>query len=146
MMSRNVLACCLVAVATVAACRDRAERTGGTTGTAGTTTAVRVTDVSLGRGIAGDKSITGVTDTFSPRDTIYATVTTDGMGDNVNMRARWTYQDGQVVEETSQMISPRGQARTEFHISKPDGWPAGTYRLEVMVNGQPAMTKTFSVR
>jgi hypothetical protein len=145
-MSRNLLVLCLALVTTVVACRNRTERSSEATGTAGSGTAVRVTDVALGRGTAGDKSITGATDTFSPRDTIYATVTTDGMGDNVAVRAKWTYQDGQVVEETSQTISPRGQARTEFHITKPDGWPAGTYRLEVMVNGQPSMTKTFTVR
>jgi hypothetical protein len=150
-MSRTLLALCLLAVVTVVGCRDRAERPSDATGTAGTTvvpgtTAVRVSDVALGRGVAADKSITGATDTFSPNDTIYATVTTDGTGDNVMMRARWTYQDGQVVEDTSQMISPRGMTRTEFHIAKPDGWPAGRYRVEVMMNGQPAMAKDFTVR
>ena len=36
-------------------------------------------------------------------------------------------------------------ARTEFHISKADGWPAGKYKVEVSLNGVPAETKEFTV-
>jgi uncharacterized protein YfaS (alpha-2-macroglobulin family) len=61
------------------------------------------------------------------------------------LKARWTYQDGQVVNESTQTIAATGDARTEFHISKPDGWPAGKYKLEVLVNGSSAATKDFEV-
>jgi hypothetical protein len=131
----------LVTLLVLGACRgtDRA-------GEASRTDGVRVTDVALGRSVGGDRSITDRTETFNPNDTIYASVATDGAAENVRLRARWTFEDGQVVDESSRTISPRGQERTEFHISKPDGWPAGRYRLEVFVNDQPAETKDFQVR
>jgi outer membrane usher protein FimD/PapC len=49
------------------------------------------------------------------------------------------------VDESTQTIAPTGDARTEFHMSKPDGWPAGKYKLEVLVNGTTAGTKDFEV-
>jgi hypothetical protein len=61
------------------------------------------------------------------------------------LKARWTYQDGQVVNESTEMIAPTGDARTEFHISKPDGWPTGKYKLEVFLNGSSAITRDFAV-
>jgi hypothetical protein len=49
------------------------------------------------------------------------------------------------VSESTQTIAPTGDARTEFHVSKPDGWPAGKYKIEVLVNGATAGTKEFDV-
>ena len=117
----------------------------GTTGTSGTT-AVKVTDISLGRAIGGDKSISDSTDKFRPNDTIYASVTTDGSAPSATLRARWTFEDGQTVSESSQPIAPNNRERTEFHISKPNGWPAGKYKLEVFLNDQSVETKTFEVQ
>lgn len=136
-----LLALCLLALVAAGACRggDQAPDTAGTEG-------VRVTDVTLGRAVGGDRAVTDRTERFAPNDTIYASVTTDGTAERVTLRARWTFEDGQVVDETSQTISPRGQERTEFHISNPDGWPPGTYRLEVFVNERSAQTKEFEVR
>jgi hypothetical protein len=121
---------------------------GGKTDTAGTTasTAVRVTDVSVGRAIGGDKAITDVTDTFKPNDTIYASVATDGSALSATVRAKWTFEDGQVVNDSSRTLTPSKPERTEFHISKPDGWPAGKYKVEVFLNDQAAGTKNFAVR
>jgi uncharacterized protein YfaS (alpha-2-macroglobulin family) len=72
-------------------------------------------------------------------------VKTDGSGINTPVKARWTFEDGQLVDETTQSISPNGETRTEFHISKPEGWPKGKYKVEVFVDGQPAGSKEFNV-
>jgi hypothetical protein len=141
-LSTLPVALCLVAIATLGACRGGADRGADAPGTGG----VRVTDVTLGRAIGGDRSVTDRTDTFKPNDTIYASVATDGTAESVTLRARWTFEDGQVVDESSRTISPRGREHTEFHISKPDGWPTGRYRLEVFVNERSAETKEFRVR
>jgi hypothetical protein len=139
--SRLPLTLCLTALVALAAC-GRGDRAGETTRTDG----VRVTDVTLGRAIGGDRAITDRTETFGPNDTIYASVTTDGTAESVTLRARWTFEDGQVVDESTRTISPHGQERTEFRISKPDGWPAGKYTLEVFVNDRSAESKNFQVR
>ena len=43
-------------------------------------------------------------------------------------------------------IAPTGPAVTEFHIAKPDGWPLGKYKVEILLNGQTAQTKDFTVK
>ena len=43
-------------------------------------------------------------------------------------------------------IAPDGPAVTEFHVTKPSGWPPGSYKLEIMLDGKTAATKSFSVR
>jgi hypothetical protein len=83
---------------------------------------------------------------FAPNDTIYVSVVTNGSAPSATLTAKWTYQDGQVVNESTQTIAPTGPAVTEFHIAKPDGWPEGKYKLEVSVNDQRAETKNFEVR
>jgi uncharacterized protein YfaS (alpha-2-macroglobulin family) len=121
------------------------DRGTGTTGTAGTA-AVRVTDVTLGRSVGGDKAVTDRTDTFRPNDTIYASVATEGSANSATLRARWTFEDGQVVDDSTRTIAPNNRERTEFHISKPNGWPAGKYKVEVSLDNQSVETKDFEVR
>jgi hypothetical protein len=107
---------------------------------------VRVTEVTLGRAIGGDKAITDRTENFRPTDTIYASVATDGSAPTATLRVKWTFEDSQTVNESTRTIAPQNRERTEFHISKPDGWPAGKYKVEVFLNDQSAGLKTFDVK
>ncbi len=134
------LSLCLALLVVAAACRGN-----GASSTAGTA-GVRVTDVTLGRSVGGDKAITDRTDTFKPNDTIYASVATEGSAQSATLRAKWSFEDGQLVDESTRTIAPNNQERTEFHIAKPDGWPAGKYTVEVFLNDQSAETKRFDVR
>ncbi|CAN5624306.1 hypothetical protein BH23GEM10_BH23GEM10_17840 [soil metagenome] len=110
--------------------------------------AVRVTDVDIGRSIDADRRVNDndETDEFGPMDTIYVSVDTEGTASGSSLTARWTFEDGQVVDESSQTISPTGPAVTEFHISMPDGLPAGRYTVEILLNGQTVETEDFTVR
>lgn len=107
--------------------------------------AFRVTRIELGTAVGADKKVTAPAVSFKPRDTIYATVVSEGVAPSVALKARWTFEGGQLVNEATQTISPTGPAATEFHIAKPDGWPAGKYKIEVAANGQPAGTMDFTV-
>ena len=127
-----------------AAC-TRSSENPGATGTTGTGVGVRVSQIDIGRSLAADKTINANADSFKPNDTIYASIGTGGTAATATLKARWTYQDGQVVNESTQTIAPTGDARTEFHISKPDGWPTGKYKLEVSLNGSSAATRDFEV-
>ena len=138
----SVLALTLVAVLS-AACTKRSENP-GTTGTTGV--GVRVSQIDMGRSLNADKTISDTSNSFKANDTIYASIATVGTAPTAALKARWTYQDGQVVNESTQTIAPTGDARTEFHISKPDGWPTGKYKLEVFLNGSSAATKDFEVQ
>ena len=139
----SILALTLAAVLS-AACTKRSDNP-GTTGTSGTGVGVRVSQIDLGRSLNADKTINDKTDSFKPNDTIYASIATGGTATTATLKTHWTYQDGQVVDESTQTIAPTGDARTEFHISKPDGLPAGKYKLELFLNGSSAATKDFEV-
>ncbi len=110
------------------------------------TQGVSVTSVDLGTAVGADQKVTSPTTTFSPTDTIYAAVSTTGSASNATLAAKWTYQDGQTVNDSSQTIAPTGPAVTTFHISKPDGWPAGNYKVEIALDGNTVSSKDFSVK
>ena len=139
----SILALSLVVILSAACTKTRENP--GTTGTAGTSAGVRVSQVDLGRSLTPDKMVSSNTDSFKPNDTIYASIVTEGTAATATLKARWTYQEGQVVNESTQTIAPTGNARTEFHISKPDGWPTGKYKLEVFLNGSSAATRDVEV-
>jgi len=144
-ITRRVLAVLLVAGIAVggAACaKKQAEEAPAPSPAA----ALSVTDVELGRAIGGDKRVTDKTDNFAPNDVIYAAVLTSGTSANASLKARWTFEDGQVVNETSEAIAPTADAATEFHISKPNGWPKGKYKVEIFLDGTSVQTKDFEVK
>jgi ribosomal protein L3 len=109
--------------------------------------AVSVSEIDLGRSLKPDLKIDDNTDTFHPADVVYLSVETKGSGP-ATLATRWTFQDNQVVNESSRTISPTGNqpARTEFHVSKPEGLPAGKYHVVVMLNGTTAGEKDFEVK
>jgi hypothetical protein len=106
----------------------------------------RVASIDLGTSVGADKRVAAPTSSFSPTDTIYASVASEGSAASVTLSARWTYEDGQLVHEATETLAPSGPAVTEFHIEKPSGWPAGKYKVEIASNGQPAGSKEFEVR
>lgn len=107
--------------------------------------AFSVTGVTLGKAVAADKSVAQPLTTFGRKDTIYASVTTVGSSSKATMAAVWTFQTGQVVLADTQAIAPQGPAHTEFHISKPSGWPVGKYKVTISLDGAPAGAQDFEV-
>lgn len=105
----------------------------------------RVTSIDLGKAVGSDKKVSAPATAFKPGDTIYASIVSDGASPSVKLAVRWTYEDGQTVNESAQTIAPTGPAATEFHIAKPDGWPAGKYKVEVAANDAPAGSREFTV-
>jgi hypothetical protein len=132
----------VLALVVVAGCR----RGDDTARTEAPVAGVEVTEVRLGRSVTPDRRVAAEADRFGTQDTIYASVATQGSANNVTLTARWTYQDGQVVDERRETISPTGPANTVFHLANPGGWPTGDYRLEVLVNDRSAESRPFSVR
>jgi ABC-type Fe3+-hydroxamate transport system substrate-binding protein len=151
-MSRSTRWCwsalCLLLLLSSISCSSRTEQQASSTSTpstsAPTTTApVSVVAVDLGRNIDVDKLVTERVEVFKPKDTIYASIRTNGASPNAKLAVKWIYQDGQVVDQSEQMIAPEGT--TEFHITKPDGLPAGNYKVEILVDGSSVQTKDFRV-
>ena len=107
--------------------------------------ALRVSSIETGTGLNADRTLKDNTDDFGVRDTIYVSVKTEGTGSG-KLSAKFTFQDGQTVEEASQDIAPTGDAYSEFHIQKGTAWPKGNYKVEVMLNGVSAGSKDFEIK
>jgi hypothetical protein len=107
----------------------------------------RVTGVQTGKAIGLDKRVTAPTTVFATTDpTIYVSVASDGSSPGMNLTARWLFEDGQVVNETTLAMAPTGPTASEFQISKPDGWPVGRYKVQILANGAPVAVQEFEVR
>ena len=109
---------------------------------------VTLSAVTLGKAVGADKKVTAATEAFAKGDTIHASIDTSGAG-SATLVAKWTFtRDGKTVpvKEDTATITPTGPATTEFHISKPDGWPAGDYSVEILLDGKSVATKSFKVQ
>ncbi|HWS77052.1 MAG TPA: hypothetical protein VN205_01625 [Thermomonas sp.] len=113
-----------------------------------------VNGVDLGNAVGADMRVTAPMSSFGTKDTIYAAVST-GTSDPAasvagKLGAKWSYigADGTVtvVNDESKDLTLAGDGVTNFQISKPDGWPTGKYKLEVMLDGAVVQTREFEVK
>ncbi|TWI13400.1 hypothetical protein [Aerolutibacter ruishenii] len=109
-----------------------------------------VTGVDLGTAVGADMKVTAPATTFKPTDTIFAAVatsTSDPMATVPGkLGAKWSFQDGQTVNEETVDVNLTGAGVTNFKISKPDGFPTGKYKLEVSQDGAVVQTREFEVK
>ncbi len=106
-------------------------------------TPATVVSVDLGNAVGADNKVTMAATSFATKDTIHASVATDGAGGKLN--AKWTYQDGQTVDSQDKDVASGPQV-TDFSISKPDGWPAGKYKVEISLDGNVVQSRDFEVK
>lgn len=107
--------------------------------------AVTFDSVELGSTVDAGNKIAAAGTSFAPKDSIYASVETNGNG-NATLAAKWSYQDGQVVKDDSKTINATGQETTAFMINKPSGFPAGNYKVDISLNGTQVASKDFAVK
>jgi hypothetical protein len=136
---------CLALALSVAACSSRQAEEPTTSAAESTPADVQVTQIELGRDLDANNRVTVATDQFKPSDVIYVTVMTSGSAPGATLKTVWTTEDGQVVDESQQILASTGDTVTEFHVSKPEGLPTGKYIVQVSLNGNPIQTKEFMV-
>src|SRR5690606_33156205 len=109
-----------------------------------------VTSVDLGNAVGADMKVAASSTTFAPTDTIYASVATATSDPAAavpgKLTAKWSFEDGQVVNEESKDLNLSGDDATEFHIEKADGFPAGKYKVEISLDGNVVQSKDFEVK
>ena len=110
-----------------------------------------VSAVDLGNAVGADMRVTAPMSSFAPKDTIYAAVMTATSDPAASVAgklgAKWTHVDSnQVVHEDSKDLTFAGDGVTDFQISKPDGWPTGKYKVEILLDGNVVQTRVFEVR
>ena len=104
---------------------------------------LRITTVQLGRSLNPDNSVATHTTRFKPDDTVYVSILSDDPGSGL-VTVRWLL-NGQVVSEAKRDVSYTRAAATEFHLQNSGGFPPGSYRVDILINGQQAATREFRV-
>lgn len=110
---------------------------------------LKVSAIITGRTLAPDGTVTedSQTNLFWTIDAFYVSVKTDGSAQNVAMQARWTGPNGEVAADSTKTISPSGPTITTFEAAPKDGrWPAGDYKVEILVNGASQGSKDLNAR
>jgi len=109
---------------------------------------VEVTAITLGRAVAPDGTIVSdsVTNLFWANDTFYVSVATTGSASSVRLKARWLNSDGKVVSESEQTLNPQGSTTTAFQAPPPERWPAGDYKVEILLNDRSVGTRDLNAR
>lgn len=106
---------------------------------------VSVADVELGKSVDADMRVTDQTDEFLPTDLVYVSVTVKGDAPSARLTARWLFEDGRLIEETSQTVMLATNPTAEFHISQASGLPIGNYKVVVQLDGKTVAVKEFEV-
>jgi hypothetical protein len=108
---------------------------------------VSATSVTIGNTAAADKSVAALS-TFGTKDKIIVSVKTDAATPaNAAIDAKLTFQDGQVAGQKAATVVAGGVDTTNVEFTNTNPWPAGKYKVDVTVNGQPAgMTQEIEVK
>jgi hypothetical protein len=112
-------------------------------GVAGCRPPLHVSTLQLGSKLNGDNTIGTHTTRFKPDDKIYAAVLTDQTGSST-ITARWTY-NGRMVSEEEKKETYKGAGATAFEFKSASAFPVGDYKVDILVDGQPAASREFRV-
>jgi hypothetical protein len=109
---------------------------------------VRVTGIDIGRSLDINDRVSRRTSAFDAADAaVYLSVRLVGPAYAASLRTRWIGSGGQVLDDETMphiRLSPHEELTVPCKISK-EGWPPGTYRVEVFLNDFEAGEKSFHV-
>jgi hypothetical protein len=116
---------------------------GGISAACGPTEPLQIATLQLGKSLNPDNSVGTHTTRFKPDETVYVSLLSDKPGYGT-ITVRWLL-NGQLVSEAKRDVSYTREAATEFHLQNSGGFPEGSYRVEILINGQPAGNREFRV-
>ena len=108
---------------------------------------VSATSITVGNTAAADKSVAALS-TFGTKDKIIVSVKTDASTPaDATIDAKLTFQDGQVAGQKTQAVKAEDAGTTNIEFTNTNDWPAGKYKVDVTLNGQPVgMTQEIEVK
>ena len=105
----------------------------------------RIERVTTAKAVNADDSPGETSATFSKGDTVYVSMWTANAPVGTEIKARWIGPDGTQFNEDRIVTDKAGDGYTSFYARNRNGWDAGNYRVEILLNGQPAGTAAFMV-
>jgi hypothetical protein len=154
LMFRVIVAAIVVAVGTLA-CKKKTETAaypaaGTEAPAAGQPPAsapggAHVERITIAKAVNADDSPGQAATSFGKNDTVYVSMWTANAPVGTEITARWYGPDGQQVTEDKIVTDRAGDGYTSFHAANTKGWAAGTYRVEILLNGAPAGSTTFTI-
>jgi hypothetical protein len=99
--------------------------------------------IQTGKSLNSDNSIAQHAATFRPQDTMHVAVLTTARGSGT-LTVRWIY-NTRVLHEVTREVSYNDAAATAFRFEAADGFPPGEYRIEVLLDGTAAGTRSVRV-
>jgi hypothetical protein len=104
----------------------------------------RVSNVMIGKHIGSHNMMTEPSFQFTPQDTVFVSVATEGAEGADALTAAWRFQTGEVVQKGTESI--RAGENTVFQLSQPKGLKPGTYKVVLFLGDDSVDTKVFAVK
>jgi hypothetical protein len=111
-----------------------------------------ITKITMATGVQGaNMDPVGPTTTFGPSDTFHAVVQIQDAPAATKFQAQWFAVDvGSAAQPNTRIegneIVSDGSRNLDFSLTPDSKWPAGTYRVEISVDGTLEQTVLFSVK
>jgi hypothetical protein len=108
-------------------------------------TETRVSNVMIGSQMGADGRISVPSFEFTPQDTVFVSVATEGPLEGARLTAAWRSPGGEILQQSAESVRPRGE-NTVFHLSEGKGLKPGTYKVVVFLANDSVDTKVFVVK
>lgn len=103
-----------------------------------------IADAYMARDEAGDDR----TDVFTPTDEFHSIVKLANAPDDTEVKATWYAVEVEGIDPNSQIAEftlQTGDATIPFNLTNDNPWPAGSYKVDISLNGEVKKTLEFKV-
>jgi hypothetical protein len=106
-----------------------------------------VTNVVFARGVDASWNPVNPATEFKPKDRVNVVIKTENIVPGNILAVQWFYLGtNQLVKADSAALKNTGANTSSFFIERAKGFPAGDYRLDVVLNGMVVRSDNFSVK
>lgn len=111
-----------------------------------------IASVDIGSAVDAAMKVTAPSASFKPKDTVHVSIATSTSDPAATVAgkvgAKLTYMNGteeMVVSDETRDLNMTDKGTTNFQFAKPDGWPAGKYKVAISLDGNVVQTREFDV-
>jgi len=106
----------------------------------------RIERITVAKAVNADHSPGEAATAFGTKDTVYVSMWTASAPVGTEITARWFGPDGKQLGTDDKVVTDKaGDGYTSFHAANTKGWTPGTYRVDILLNGAPAGSTTFTI-